>query len=342
MYESINDLRTRQNWRFYRENDIPAWANQALGQLFAVQTKLVEAEAMYKRALAGHEKALGADHTSPLRTFNSLGNLYLNQRKFAEAEAMYERALAEYDKALGAEHASSLGIVNNLGNLYYSQGKLAEAEAMYERALAGRVKALGSEHTDTLMTVNNLGALYRKGLYLCIFSVNRSQARLLFYVSKEDTALKLIASVSRVWIKWHQARNELAEHIGHMLLWVGRLQDAVVAFEQQISRSHKGVLHSKIVCDGCDHPIRLPSIRFICVSCNDIDLCSTCRQDYERKGRLDRKLPICRNHAFLAVPRDIWSTLPSGVVSADGTTAEDWMNRLLVTLTKSSDEMVCH
>jgi hypothetical protein len=48
---------------------------------------------MYKRALAGYEKA-------------------------HEAETMYERALAGYEKALGPEHISTLDTVNNLG-LHY-------------------------------------------------------------------------------------------------------------------------------------------------------------------------------------------------------------------------------
>ncbi|KAH8587304.1 P-loop containing nucleoside triphosphate hydrolase protein [Bisporella sp. PMI_857] len=136
------------------------WAYYNLGLLYADQGKLAEAESMYERALAGKEKALGAEHTSTLDTVNNLGLLYADQGKLAEAESMYERALAGKEKALGAEHISTLDTVNNLGNLYKSQGKLAEAESMYERALAGKEKALGAEHISTLNTVNNLGLLY--------------------------------------------------------------------------------------------------------------------------------------------------------------------------------------
>ncbi|KAH0535996.1 hypothetical protein FGG08_007113 [Glutinoglossum americanum] len=133
----------------------------ALGNLYRDQGKLTEAEAMYQRALAGCEKALGPEHTSTLDTTNSLGILYWNQGKLAEAEAMYQRALAGYEKALGLEHTSTLDTINNLGTLYQSQGKPAEAEAMYQRALAGKEKTLGLEHTSTLETINNLGVLYR-------------------------------------------------------------------------------------------------------------------------------------------------------------------------------------
>ena len=50
-----------------------------------------DVERMY--ALAGYEKALGADHTSDLKTVHSLGVQYRNQGLFVDAEKMYDRAL---------------------------------------------------------------------------------------------------------------------------------------------------------------------------------------------------------------------------------------------------------
>jgi tetratricopeptide (TPR) repeat protein len=145
-------------------NDIAVWgAFHGLGDLYSDQGKLQEAEEMYQRALAGCEKALGADHTSTLNTVNNLGSLYSDQGKLKEAEEMYQRALVGYEKALGADHTSTLNTVNNLGSLYKDQGKLKEAEQMYQRALAGYEKALGADHETyppTLNTVNNLGLLY--------------------------------------------------------------------------------------------------------------------------------------------------------------------------------------
>jgi hypothetical protein len=42
-----------------------------LGNLYAEQGKLAEAEQMFVRALAGKEKALGPDHTSALETIHN-------------------------------------------------------------------------------------------------------------------------------------------------------------------------------------------------------------------------------------------------------------------------------
>ncbi|KAH8880942.1 TPR-like protein [Thozetella sp. PMI_491] len=138
------------------------WVSYNLGNLYADQGRLSDAEPMYERALQGYTKALGPEHTSTLRTVNSLGVLYEEQGRFSDAESMYERALQGYEKALGPEHTSTLDIVNNLGTLYREQGRLSDAEAMYERAFQGYEKALGPEHTSTLYTVNNLGTLYRE------------------------------------------------------------------------------------------------------------------------------------------------------------------------------------
>jgi len=78
----------------------------SLGYLYTNVEKLAEAEAMYQRALAGFEKALGPDHSSTLRVVNSLGMSYSKQGKLAEAEAMYQRALAGFEKALGPDPES--------------------------------------------------------------------------------------------------------------------------------------------------------------------------------------------------------------------------------------------
>ena len=60
-----------------------------LGNLYVTQGKMKEAEDMYLRALTGHEKAWGLEHTSTLDTVNNLGALYENQNRMKEVEDMY-------------------------------------------------------------------------------------------------------------------------------------------------------------------------------------------------------------------------------------------------------------
>jgi tetratricopeptide (TPR) repeat protein len=143
-----------------KEKEITLVAIMLLGDFYADQGKLAEAEKMYERALREREEALGTRHPSTLETVSNLGNIYLNQGNLAEAEKMFKRALRGKEEVLGTKHTSTLDTVNNLGILYLDQGKLVEAEKMLERALRGCEEALGAGHRSTLGTVNNLGILY--------------------------------------------------------------------------------------------------------------------------------------------------------------------------------------
>ncbi|KAF2687472.1 hypothetical protein K458DRAFT_386288 [Lentithecium fluviatile CBS 122367] len=128
------------------------WAFHNLGDFYADQGKLAEAEEMYIRALKGKEEALGLDHTSTLNTVNNLGNLYVGQGKLAEAEKMYIRALQGYEKVLGLDLAASyvpaLHRAYNMGLLFAEKGDRDEARRMYTRALAGYRNVFGINHRE--------------------------------------------------------------------------------------------------------------------------------------------------------------------------------------------------
>ncbi|KAJ9641088.1 hypothetical protein H2199_005756 [Coniosporium tulheliwenetii] len=154
----VDDERLKQS---HGANDwtLPPWIFYSLGMLFAHQDKLDEAEKMYQRALAGFEKALGAEHTSTLNTVNNLGLLYAAQGKLGEAETMYQRALKGREKALGPEHTSTLDSIHCLGLLYAKQGKLQDSRALYTRALMGFQTALGYNHTKCQVVRQAIAAL---------------------------------------------------------------------------------------------------------------------------------------------------------------------------------------
>jgi tetratricopeptide (TPR) repeat protein len=174
----------------------------SLGYLFNDQSKLVEAEQMYQRALQGKEKAWGPEHTSTLSTVNNLASLYATQGKLVEAEQMYQRALQGNEKAWGPEHTSTLSTVNNLANLYKTQGKLVEAEQMYQRALQGYEKLLGAENITTyipaLNTIWNLGSLYED-------ETDLAKARIMY--------LKALAGYEKVVGPNHPKSHSLRESI---------------------------------------------------------------------------------------------------------------------------------
>ena len=78
-----------------RRQTTPTWPTlNNLASVYQAQGKYAEAEALYKRALAIREKALGQDHPDVADILNNLAIVYENQGKYAEAEGLYQRALA--------------------------------------------------------------------------------------------------------------------------------------------------------------------------------------------------------------------------------------------------------
>lgn len=125
----------------------------------SVRARYQGAETLYRRALAGHEKALGPDHPDTLETTNKLGILLHDTGDLDGAEALHRRAFAGREKTLGPSHPDTLASANNLGMLLKDKGNMDGAEPLYRRALAGLEKALGPDHPHTLASTNNLGNL---------------------------------------------------------------------------------------------------------------------------------------------------------------------------------------
>ena len=61
------------------------------------ESSSTQAEALYRRALAGYESALGANHLVTLQVVNNLAILLMNQNRREEAEELYRRALLGYE-----------------------------------------------------------------------------------------------------------------------------------------------------------------------------------------------------------------------------------------------------
>ena len=144
-----------------------------LASWFEEKIKLSTAEVLYRWALEGREKALGAEHPNTLRSASNLGNLLHQKGDYEGAEPLLRRALEGREKVLGAEHPDTLSSVANLGHLLRGRGYANQEEANallaralegHRRALKGYEKVLGAEHLDTLHSVDTLGnLLFDKG-----------------------------------------------------------------------------------------------------------------------------------------------------------------------------------
>ena len=122
--------------------------------------------------------------------------------------------------------------------------------------------------------------------------------------------------------------------LGRFLLSQKRWQDACTAFER-----HMQVARDKdLKCDLCD--LLLPREAetedtyifcpyFVCTTCTNIDLCSSCMEEYGSTGIIGREgLECCESHEFLKVLSDGWQDVPEGKVNKQGETEEEWLARL--------------
>jgi tetratricopeptide (TPR) repeat protein len=202
------------------------WACHSLASMFLDQDRYLEAEAMYKRVLAGYEKQLGFEHEIILDIVNDLGVLYCYQGRLVEGEAMYKRALAGSDTAVGFEYTSTLDAYNNLGTLYREQGRLVEAEAMFERALVGKEKVLGPTHTSILRTVSNLGCLYRDQRRTVEAEAMYERA-----LTGQEEALGLT----------HMSTLDTVHNLGNLYADQGRLVEAKAMYERALVGTEKAL-----------------------------------------------------------------------------------------------------
>ncbi len=142
-----------------------------------LQNRDDEAEALYRRALARRETALGPDDLAVAQSLMRLADLlYFNDRN-DEAEAIYLRALA-----IGEQPDTPNGpleFLTGIARFYNFIGRENEAWPYLERELALRTERLGPDHVDLAATLDAMAeaqfyldkldqaeSLYRRSLTL--------------------------------------------------------------------------------------------------------------------------------------------------------------------------------
>jgi len=148
--------------KLYEERSRPQSRDMAnalnlLGLVLQGMGDQVGARPYLERALAIHEKVLGADHPI-LPEASTTSCVAPDMGDLTGARPYLERALAVSEKALGADHPILLR-PQQLGSLLLDMGTLIGARPYLERALAINEKVLGADHPDTARSINNLGAL---------------------------------------------------------------------------------------------------------------------------------------------------------------------------------------
>jgi tetratricopeptide (TPR) repeat protein len=124
--------------------------------------KPTEAEQLFRRAIAIHEKSLGPDSDWVATELSNLGKLLKDLNRLADAEPALRRALSIHEKIFGPDHFSVSQDLTNLGGLLRASNRLAEAEPLMRRALAIDKKSFGPNHPNVAYNLNNLASLKAK------------------------------------------------------------------------------------------------------------------------------------------------------------------------------------
>jgi tetratricopeptide (TPR) repeat protein len=113
-----------------------------------------ESRALFERALAIDEKALGPEHPETATSLNNLARLLQAQGDLAGARPLFGRALAILEKALGPGHPNTNATRANLASVRLAEGAPMDALALSEPALAAHEKVLGPNHPWTKANAN--------------------------------------------------------------------------------------------------------------------------------------------------------------------------------------------
>ncbi len=135
--------------RLGKPPELEAELAEHLGRLAFQEGEIERALALYTRALALRERALGADHPEVGSTLLRLAAVRAEMGELAVAKGLAEQAVALYRAGYGDHHPRVAVGLMQLGDIEYRQGDLAAAEAMQRQALAIRQAALGDDSVPT-------------------------------------------------------------------------------------------------------------------------------------------------------------------------------------------------
>ncbi len=133
---------------------------ERLAGLLARERYFGDAEDLYFRILAYHERTDGKNSLRYQFASTSLADLYQRMRLFALASDLYEDAMPVLKKELGEQSSTYINATRTLANIYLLQGNYAPAEAPYLKAKAFYQSALGTRSEQYLGVLSDLGLLY--------------------------------------------------------------------------------------------------------------------------------------------------------------------------------------
>jgi tetratricopeptide (TPR) repeat protein len=130
-----------------------------LAAVLMEQGRYLEAEPLWREAIAVSEEAFGPDHVDLATPLNNLAVCYKYLARFLDAGPLYQRALRITERALGPDHPDVATVYHNLGGLEHAAGNWLRGEPFARKAVRIRTRALGPRHPDVAADLTALAAL---------------------------------------------------------------------------------------------------------------------------------------------------------------------------------------
>ena len=176
-----------------------------IGQVYYELEQFVQAEQMFRGALAINRNLFGSESKAVATTLNNLGTAIYKQGNLPEAERAHREALAIRKKLFGNENLEVATSLNNLAGIYRKWQRNPEAEAMIREALRIRRKLLANDDLDTAYALENLSLLLNgKGKFAESEKLEREVLAIRKRLSKDD----LQVAAALVNVAWPAARQD--------------------------------------------------------------------------------------------------------------------------------------
>jgi tetratricopeptide (TPR) repeat protein len=207
-----------------------------LGLSLASLARLVDAGALYQRALSILDARAARDSADGADLFRNLGGLEHAAGNWLRGERFMREAVRIRTRLLGSSHPRVADDLLALAPLLDRQGKFAEAEALYMRGLAIVEQAEGERHPAVLAALNNRAAMLQARGRL-------AQAELLY---RRVRAIEVEQRGAA-----HPAVAVCTNNLATVLQARGRLREAAPLYRQAIASvaRHLGPRHPQLaVC----------------------------------------------------------------------------------------------
>ena len=128
---------------------------------FELNSKLDNAEILYKRAINFREKIYGENHPYVSSMLNNLATLLMRKGEYDKAEPLLKRALTINKEKLGDKHPFTIKNIGNLASVLDHKKDYDNAEKSLLQALEIEKEEYGAGHPSVAITLNNLADVYQ-------------------------------------------------------------------------------------------------------------------------------------------------------------------------------------